>query len=473
MSLIPFVLKPAVAEVGLPTTPGTPYLVSSTETTLTVAFSPSSDPSGVAGYRAYIAAAPGTPARVSALNVDTVPTTFTFTGLSPATAYKVAFQAVDVWGNAGALSGEFTTSAEASLVIKFNPGIYVMGTSRSAYTSSHLADLSSLSAVKGWHQYLHWSTVETARGVYDWTFLDGLLAVCETYGLRLIINLKPRTFGGSGTSHLPSYLATEPGGNGGWHTFSGSKGVMPRIWLPAINDRFIALFEAILGRYNSHPLLEAVEASETSVSDFGEISDFDYQDYLDEQLRCNEAMVAAGPNTLIFGMMNYADSQSQLATFMADNAAARVGFAYPDTFPQVTGIGGSPPQNLQWSERIAKGQVWNGSSWVSGGTEYRGVVPIHAHTADPELGGKEGSWTPAQFYDQVFGDMRATHWSFSRKDYTISGEPDPAYEDIYWNTGSQPRIRDWISASGPSSPLVTTFPTALSDAGYSPLTGGT
>ncbi len=361
----------------------------------------------------------------------------------------------------------------SGLYMKFNPGVYVMGTSRSSYTEAHILDLDNLPAVKGWHQYLHWSTIETARGVYNFSFLDTLVALCASVGKRLIINIKPRTFGGSGTSHLPSYLATEPGGNGGWHTFSGSKGVMPRIWLPAINDRLIALVEALGEEYNSNPWVEAIELSETSVSDFGEISDFDYQEYMDEQLRANLALRAAWPNTLVFGMANYSDSQSQLAAFMADNAEAGIGFAYPDTFPQVTGIGGSPPQNPQWSERIAKGLVWNGSAWVSGGTEYRGVVPIHAHTADPELGGKEGSWTPAQFYDHVYGDSEATHWSISRKDYTIGGEPNPAYTDVYWNTGTNPRIRDWIEDDAPSEPWNETFPTLFYGLGYYALTGGT
>lgn len=116
MTGLPFIRKVPQSEASGPTAPGTPYLVSRTETSITVAFSPSSDPSGVAGYRAYIAQSPATPVRVSALNVDTVAATYTFTGLTTGLTYSIRFSAVDVWGNESALSGTYSdTPLEASL----------------------------------------------------------------------------------------------------------------------------------------------------------------------------------------------------------------------------------------------------------------------------------------------------------------------------------------------------------------------
>lgn len=121
MTLAPFVRRTVVAEAAGPTTPGTPYLVSRTETSITAAWAPSSDSSGVAGYRVYIAASPATPVRVSALNVDTVEATYAFTGLTSGITYAIRVTAVDVWGNESALSGTFeeepATAALEDLVL--------------------------------------------------------------------------------------------------------------------------------------------------------------------------------------------------------------------------------------------------------------------------------------------------------------------------------------------------------------------
>lgn len=345
--------------------------------------------------------------------------------------------------------------------IKWNPGHYVMGTSRSEYSPEHIRELAGVPGVKGWHQYLHWSTVEKARGVYDWTFLDKLLALCEENNLRLIINIKPRTFGGSSTSHLPAYLANEPGGNGGWYKHPNNGGVSPRIWLPAINDRYIALVRAIGARYNDHPYLEAFEGSETSFSHVDEASDWNYAEFMEEQMRLNEATKAAFPNTNVFSIANYSDSESQLADFIEHSVDLGMGVGVPDTYPQQKGIGGAAPQNLQWGERIVMGSRHVLGKWVPlVGTDYRGVTALHTHVADPELGGKEGSWTPQQFYDHAYASFRATHMSWSRKDYTISGEPDSANEDIYWNSGSQPRIKDWLARNAATAPWNKACPKA-------------
>jgi hypothetical protein len=349
--------------------------------------------------------------------------------------------------------GGCSGAVDSGSSMKWNPGHYIMGTSRSEYSAAHLAELATIPGVKGWHQYVHWSTIEKSRGVYDWTFLDGLLALCEQHKLRLIINIKPRTFGGTGTGHLPAYLASEPGGNGGWYKHPNSGGVSPRIWLRSINDRYIALVRAIGARYNNHPYLEAFEGSETSFSHVDEATDWNYDTFMAEQKRLNVATKAAFPNTNVFALTNYSDSETQLADFIAHAANIGMGVGMPDTYPQQNGIGGARPQNLQWGERIVMGSRYVLGKWVPlVGTDYRGVVPLHTHVADPELGGKEGSWTPQQFYDHAYSSFRATHMSWSRKDYTIGGEPDPEYEDIYWNTGDQPRIKDWMVKSAASAP---------------------
>lgn len=114
MSLfLPFRKSPVSELVG-PTVPGTPTLTGATDTTLSVAWTPSSDPSGVAGYRLYIAVAPGTPVRVSGLNVDTVACAYTFAGLADGVSYNIQVTAVDVYGNESARSATFTNITAAT-----------------------------------------------------------------------------------------------------------------------------------------------------------------------------------------------------------------------------------------------------------------------------------------------------------------------------------------------------------------------
>jgi hypothetical protein len=48
------------------------------------------------------------------------------------------------------------------------------------------------------------------------------------------------------------------------------------------------------------------------------------------------------------------------------------------------------------SEDIQANRVFSGGG---GGTDYRGILPFVAEVQSPELGGHEGTWTPAQLYD--------------------------------------------------------------------------
>lgn len=115
MSVLALARRAASNDATGPSTPGLPFLVgAATTTAFSVAWSPSSDVSGVAGYRVSIAVSPSTPARISAIAFDTVACAWSFSGLIPGTAYTVRVAAVDVYDNASNASATLTQSSAAA-----------------------------------------------------------------------------------------------------------------------------------------------------------------------------------------------------------------------------------------------------------------------------------------------------------------------------------------------------------------------
>lgn len=338
--------------------------------------------------------------------------------------------------------------------VKWHPGYYVLQTSPSNYTASQITEIASIANIQGWSQVVNWSTIETSRGVYNWSFIDTLLQLCKDNGKRLIIRLMDRNF--SGGNPLPAYLATESGGGGGWYTKSNGQ-VQAKVYLQPIMDRYLALMQAVGARYDTDPYLEGVENDESSLNEATLQSDYTESAYLAQYLRLIQTAPTYFPHTNVWIGLNFGFSQSNFPQLTAAMAASRAGMIDPDVATGNT-------DNSDNGSRAIRGLIWDGAAWVSGGVDRRGQIPISHDWQGPELGGKEGGFTYAQLYNQAYNVNHDSHMSILRKAFRASPNPP---EDQYWDNtqsyavtpASGGDIKTYLSTTAASNPARTTCPT--------------
>lgn len=369
----------------------------------------------------------------------------------------------------------------AGTPLKWNPGHYVLGDTfanietdtpeQLGYSTTQLDDYVIL-GVKGIHVYGFWRRFEDGLNDFsqgfDW--MDTLLAECAIRGLRVSFQIVYTSFGGTSARHLPPYLATLSGAAGGWWNKSliGESGVQAKIGLAPVRNRISAVIAAYGARYNGNPWVEMFQVHESSMAPS---SDESKAGMATSYVQWNTDMRTAFPNTLTAAHPNFTNSQSYESDFILDCFTKGMAVAGPDTYPQVTGLqGGGILKAETWADNVMKGNIWSGTAWVSGGTDYRGQIARMSHFADPIHGrGNVGVYSSQQLYDWSYSVNRNSHMYHSPKTYAFGD----GYDEVYWNSGTQPRIRDWLGANATSAPTRTTFPSRYAELGYVALTGGT
>ena len=316
--------------------------------------------------------------------------------------------------------------------VKWHPGHYVLGTQVDKLDTAGIREIGPIDRVVGWEQLVSWAKIEPSRGKYDWSFIDAALAACEANGKRLVIQVLDRSFSGTSSGRLPSYLASEPGGGGGWYV-KPTGGVMAKLWLPAIMDRLIALYQEMGKRYDSEPYFEGVFTAESDPGFGTGPSDYSPQAYVAQLYRLNSSLAGDFQHTNRWLSVNFVPTgQAAVAALIANAHDSRVGISGPDA------ITGSNPDNSDWGTRTLKGMKWSGGSWVSGGKDYRGAIAIAHDVESPELGGKEGGFTVDQIYNQSYNFNGDSHLFWERKDYKVS---KGANTDLMWSTDILPYLK--------------------------------
>lgn len=427
-------------------------------------------------------------------------TSVTFASVTGATHYRVyrnggfvraassspqAFSG-DLTGDAWSVSAVIGNAESAKTAtptgtpIKWNPHHYMLGDTFSipetdtaealGYSLAQLDDYASL-GMGGIHVYATWRRLEQTLGSYsagiDW--FSALLEACAARNLRASLQLVYTSFGGTSSRHLPQGLSGLSGAQGGWWTKDPSgTGVQANIGLEAVSDRVIAVIEAYGNAFNGHALVEMFQCHETSMAP----GPYETKAGMAAQyMRWNAAMRAAWPNTITLAHVNFTNSQSYESTFMADCHAYGMAIGGPDVYPQSNGLHGAPIKARTWADEVYIGNVWNGSAWVSGGTDYRGVLPRMSHFADPIHGRDNvGCYTTAQLVEYASDTFQHSHMYHSPKTYAFDG----GQPQVYYNSGSNPRIRDWLAANAAAKTGInTTFPSRFVALGFTPVTGGT
>lgn len=350
-----------------------------------------------------------------------------------ASAGNYTVNAVDNATNASADTAAVTgTPLVSANAVRWHPGNYVLShtvmrntTTVLGYTNAELDEVGAMPNAAGWMQWIAWKVIEPTRGNYNFAPIDAILNRMAGHNKQFVLYVITRSFAGSDPSYyLPSYLATEPNGAGGWCLKNNGSptGVIEKSWLQAIMDRKIALVNALAERYNDNPNFEGMVMGESDPGQgYTACTDFSFPAFVAQQKRLYTAGPLAFTKASYWAQINFAGGQSNVAELIATSAAARGSVSATDIL--LSGGGASH------SDRVLRGERWIGNTWVAGaGTDYRGVIGIGSDSEGPSMGGKEGGFTILQLYNAAFNDRRLNHIFWLMKKW----EAAQTNCDLYW-----------------------------------------
>lgn len=214
-----------------------------------------------------------------------------------------------------AAPGGATTPPTSTGGVKWYPGNYELTTHPTQLGEVNRA-LASPSMV-GIQLRAFWGRpgeeLEPQKGVYDFSTLESVLRTYSSHGKRLHVLLMEQDYWGQ--ECVPAYMR-DPRAPGyspiyqGGSVRSGSRCV-PKIWIPAVMDRMIALWIALGRRFDAEPYFAAISSGEISVPGLGDPS-FSNEALVTQVRRLQEAMARAFPHTVAFMGMNWAPSTEAL-----------------------------------------------------------------------------------------------------------------------------------------------------------------
>ncbi len=266
---------------------------------------------------------------------------------------------------------------------KWHPGNYLnayWGSSVS-WSIDRVTGNPNLKGVSAMHL---WTELEPRKGVYDFSRIESELAAVAAAKKQLIVHVADRTI--QGQACVPAYVR-DTFGNGG-HLRVNNKCTALR-WMPAVQDRLIALYRALGAKFDRHPNFEAVMLSEDSMEHSPGYSD---AGYVRESKRGMTALAKAFPHTVVFKSLNWGPGIPEL-------------FAHASTL----GIGvGSPdltPESASWAYPHYP--------------KYAGKIPLQISLRDPRvIDSMRAGVTVAGLYDFAVTQPKGLHVNYIVWDQT-------------------------------------------------------
>jgi hypothetical protein len=312
-----------------------------------------------------------------------------------------------------------STPVAGGVGIKWHPGHYMLvqrGDSSAVLLSQRIPEVCAEPAIQGLEYRVNWSDIETNEGQYNFRTLDDLynaLAACKK---RLVVEVWAVKFNSQDPNNVvPPYMMTGAQYNGGVAITSG--GYIARLWEAPVMDRLIALYSALAARYDSAPYFEGIVFSETATSRVAQ--NYSPTAWIAQLNRAVAALKVSWGHTNIVVFNNFIQgaTEAQLSSVETSLRDNRAGTGGPDVLP--------PPHALR-GEMIYRGEL--------GGHDFRGQLPAMFAVQTPELGGKEGLFTPKQLYDHCVGTNWCSHMFWVRN-ITNGGSAQ------MWDTGILPFLR--------------------------------
>lgn len=337
------------------------------------------------------------------------------------------------------------TPLGAAGAVKWNPGHYLIDDSyfSSSKRTIPTSKINALPAqVVGWQEIVNWEVLEPTRGNYDLSLLDQLYAVCVAAQKRMVIQLAVYTYNESTDIRTPAYLATEVAGGGIYHKPDPANpgkfiGWAPKLYIPGVMDRLIALWQAIGAHMDSKPWFEGAVTSESDITQgMNTAPGFNGATWNTQLMRLHPLAASIFPTSNFWQNANFLPTvQSDMQSFIASMYAGRMCLAVPDLKAK-----GEP--GMSWGHHVANGYKWNGAAWVTGGINYVDRMGIATDVEDVDMGSIYG-YSAQQFRDQSYNFNHDNHIFWSRKNYPL-GSNKQLYYDNSAVQGSDPAAGHWV-----------------------------
>jgi hypothetical protein len=360
----------------------------------------------------------------------------------------------------------------ATNAIKWRPGhfigTYLLNNSDANAFAGQITEVAGIKhlvpEVLGIGLWFTWRFLEPTRGNYSG--IATLVSACDALraaGLYAWIFVVDDTWAGT-QRYAPDYLTSESGASGGiYNKVNG--GTTPKLWNAAVMDRDIALWQQLGAALDTHRAVEVVSYRELDTGFGGNeftAAGFSYTAYHDQLHRWVDATKAAFAHTNIAAPANFSGQQSLMAGWVKYCYDRGVGCGGPDIYPQDPYRYGGSGKGSTWSDAIHRGLQWNGTSFVAGGTDYRGKMFYASQVQDPDMG-RGYTWPPRAFYEYAaaIDGLAQSHMMWWRKDYPWTGTNFPAASaQTYWTNTVAPttlRIKSFLQSGG--HPMRATPPT--------------
>lgn len=378
-------------------------------------------------------------------------------------------------------SAVFTLTA-VSGVIKFNPGQYGASNTTTSIGNGQLSQKqgeialvrASPAQCLGYQAAYFWNVfINATANSYDFSTLDSDYIQCVSgatsggfsgyfnprrFGIFLCNSTVPT--GSNPASFMPSYItgnaafgASPTGGSFGWWTKNSGAQAIAALWRSSVMGEWIKLIQALAAHVlpdgttvDTSPYVEAIFIPVETASCVPDGSDvtFSGSAILAQLQAMNAAAVTAFPHTSVVCVNNFLDTASNTQTLENTFGTARVAAGGPDL------IFAGDASGLSYGQEAYIGNRWNGSAWVAGGTDLRGVVPYIGLVQGTEMGYVTQN-TPAALWALANSPIQATHlwWSI------LAAGDGRNYTPGNW-LGSATSIANWI-ASPPGNGVLNTI----------------
>jgi hypothetical protein len=295
---------------------------------------------------------------------------------------------------------------------KYNPGHYMtpLMSDDQAALFERVDEVCGEPSLKGLQLRVLWSALESAAGEYTFRYVVQVynrLAACKK---RLILEVWAVSFDPGVNDIVPADLLGR--------LALTNQGYIARLWETAVMDRLVALYAALGQRFDKEPYFEGIIVTETATG--GAEGGYTPAKFIWQLTRGLKAIRVAWPNSTVILYNNYlpGSTPEEAVAFVEMLRKTGVASGGPDVLP--------PPHKGTPGERAFRGEL--------GGKDFRGRMVSAFSVQTPELGGKEGDFTPRELFDHCVYTNKCRYMFWARNTY--EGGPEQQ-----WSTGILPFIR--------------------------------
>ncbi len=365
-------------------------------------------------------------------------------------------------------------SGTSSGKIKWNPGHYMasytvlFGGRSPSFIQAETDDLNNQDAIVGYRMLVTWAALEPTEGNYDFSAIDATLQRLKTaYNKPKHLVIMLWTYGqhpyssNGDTRVIPSYIQQDPkygaspvSGSYGWWgqraSVSSNGTYAPALYYPPVNDRLIALVQAMGQHLDNDPNVEALFFQENSTIVAAANTapkDPHYNDnaYLAQTQRLLSAATAAFPHTSVIMGNSWLYEQPATVALQQWMLTHRIATGSADSFGQ-SSIDAKGTRILSWSLRSYIGDP--GFGGVDMRPTMTAMMDVESGDINDSFQGDGGPWTAPDIIQAMNKTYHASHVFWTR--LTGSGtRPEALWPTVAAACAATPILRTGYPANYP------------------------